>query len=211
MRKIKSSNENEMVHEFLKMEFNSDHRRESIESILKEMQISKDIIINGNIISEQENTLRAEILRRFRGWRDSKLFGNFPLSIEWVWTEFDREDILKIVYMDIHYWNEFSYFTGSPLEAAKYVLSGKPLYDKPTDGAIKGAQWLIEGNRFPPMIFLTDKSEERYIVLEGHNRMTAYGLVPVLFQNVSVLLGYCERRGISQWRHFPGEILRTSK
>ena len=199
MRKIKSSNEDEMVYEFLKTEINSDRYRESIESVLKEMQVNEDIIINGNTISEQENTLRAEILRRFRGWRDKELFENFPIKIEWVWTEFDRADILKIIYIEYSYWNELSFYTGSPLEAAKYVLSGKTLYDMPTDGAVKYAQWLINGNRFPPMIFLTDNSEQRYIILEGHCRMTAYGLVPVLFQDVSVLLGYCKREELDKW------------
>ena len=199
MRKIKSSNEDEMVYEFLKMEINSDRYRESIESVLKEMHVSEDIIINGSTISEQENILRSEILRRFRGWRNKELFENFPIKIEWVWTEFDRADILKIVYIEYSYWNELSFYTGSPLEAAKYVLSGNPLYDMPTDGAVKNAQWLINGNKFPPMIFLTDKSEQRYIILEGHGRMTAYGLVPVLFQDVSVLLGYCRREELDKW------------
>jgi len=199
MKKIKPSSENEMVYEFLKMEINSDRYREQIEDILNEMQVNRDIIINGNIISEQENALRAEILKRFRGWRDEELFENFPSNIEWVWTEFDREDILKIIYIEYSYWNELSNYTGSPLEAAKYVLSGKTLYDMPTDGAISDAQWLIDGNKFPPLIFLTDKSEERYIILEGHCRMTAYGLVPVLFENVSVLLGYCDSGELNRW------------
>lgn len=201
MRIIKPSNENEMVYEFLKMEINSDRFNENIEIILKEMQVNRDIIINGNINSEQENALRAEILGRFRGYRKhpDDVFGHFPSNIEWVWTEFDREDILKVIYMEYDYWNELSYYTGSPLEAAKYVLSGKPLYDMPTDGAIENAQWLIKGNKFPPLIFLTDRNEERYIVLEGHSRMTAYGLVPVLFQNVSVLLGYCDSEELNKW------------
>ena len=199
MRKIKPSSENEMVCEFLKMEIDSDRYRENIEAVLKEMRVSRDIITNGNIISEQENTLRAEILRRFRGWRNEELFENFPENIEWFWTEFDREDILKIIYIEYSYWNELSNYTGSPLEAAKYILSGRTLYDMPTDGAIEDAQWLIKGNKFPPLIFLTDKSEERYIILEGHCRMTAYGLVPVLFQNVSVLLGYCACEDLDKW------------
>ena len=78
MRKIKPSSENEMVCEFLKMEIDSDRYRENIEAVLKEMRVSRDIITNGNIISEQENTLRAEILGRFRGWRNAELFENFP-------------------------------------------------------------------------------------------------------------------------------------
>jgi hypothetical protein len=191
MHKIGKSNENEMVYEFLKMEITSDRFAEKIESILKEMDISKDIITDGNTISERENVLRAEILKRFRGYRSKELFENFPSKINWIWALFDREDISKILYIEYSYWNELSDYTGSPLEAAKTILSGKTIYGVSNDRSIEGAQRLKEGHRFPPLIFLTDESESRYIILEGHGRMTAYGLVPSLFQNVSVLLGYC--------------------
>jgi len=40
MRKIKPSNENEMVYEFLKMEISSDRYRERIETIVKRLQSS---------------------------------------------------------------------------------------------------------------------------------------------------------------------------
>ena len=199
MRKIKPSNENEMVYEFLKMEIDSDRYREQIKNILEELQIDGKIITNGNIMSAKENNLRAEILKRFRGWRNEELFENFPQNIEWVWTKFDREDMLKIKYIEYSYWNELSYYTGSPLEAAKYILSGKTLFGMETGGFIEDAKWLTEGNRFPPLIFLTDENESRYIVLEGHCRMTAYGLVPVLFQDLSVLLGYCGSDELEKW------------
>lgn len=103
MRKKKTSNENEMVYEFLKMEIDSDRYRDRIEDILAEMQVSRDIITNGSISSEQENALRTEILRRFRGWRNEELFENFPSKIDWVWTEFGKEDISKIFYIEYSY------------------------------------------------------------------------------------------------------------
>ena len=199
MRKIKPSNENEMVYEFLKMEISSDRYREQIESVLEKMRVNKSIITNGNIMSEQENALRIEILKRFRGYKDEELFENFPANIEWIWTEFEREDISKIIYIEYSYWNELSNYTGSPLEAAKTILSGKTVYDVPNDGAIEGAKKLMAGHKFPPLIFLTDENEKRYIILEGHGRMTAYGLVPDLFQNVSVLLGYCDNEDLDKW------------
>jgi len=199
MKKIKISSENEMVYEFLKMEIESDRYEEQIETVLNEMQISRDIITNGNIMSERENNLRAEILRRFRGWRDEELFENFPQKIEWVWTEFGKEDISKILYIEYSYWNEISNYTGSPLEAAKYILSGKPVFNMPTDHFIEASQELKNGITFPPMIFLTDESESRYIILEGHCRMTAYGLVPELFENIPVLLGYCKFEELNKW------------
>jgi hypothetical protein len=200
MRKIRPSNENEMVYEFLKMEIMSDRYVEQIESVLEELHIDRDIVTNGNIASEQENAIRAETLGRFRGYqKNEELFKNFPTKIDWIWTVFDKEDISKIIYIEYSYWNELSNYTGSPLEAAKTILSGKTVYDVPNENAIKAAQRLKEGYKFPPLIFLTDKSENRYIILEGHGRMTAYGLVSDLFQDVSVLLGYCDREELNKW------------
>lgn len=201
MRKIKPSNENEMVYEFLKMEIASDRHKEKIETILKEMQIDRAIIIDGNIMSEQENALRTEILGRFRGYRKNRnVFNRIPSNIEWVWSESDRGDILKTIYIEYDYWNELSYYTGSPLEAAKYILAGKSVFGTmPTAEYIEIAQQLIDGRKFSPLILLTDESEKRYIILEGHVRMTAYGLVPVLFQDVSVLLGYCDSEELNKW------------
>lgn len=199
MRKKKPSNENEMVYEFLKMEINSDRYKERIENILTKMQVSRYIITNGSIISEQENVLRAEILRRFRGWRNEELFKNFPSKIDWVWTEFGKDDISKIFYIEYSYWNELSNYTGSPLEAAKGILSGKTVFGEPTTDFIRIAQKLNEGRKFAPLIFLTDENESRYIILEGHVRMTAYGLAPEHFENISVLLGYCDCEELKQW------------
>ncbi len=200
MRKIRPSNENEMINEFLKMEITSVRYMEQIKSVLEELHIDRDIVINGNIASEQENAIRAEILGRYRGYKKNEyLFKNFPTKIDWIWTVFDNEDISKIIYIEYSYWNELSNYTGSPLEAAKTILSEKTVYDVPNDTAIKAAQKLKEGYKFPPLIFLTDKSENRYIILEGHGRMTAYGLVSDLFQDVSVLLGYCEQEELSNW------------
>lgn len=199
MRKKSLSNENEMIYEFLKMEIDSDRFTEKIEVVLKELHIDRNIITNGDIKSEQENVLRVDILKRFRGWRNEELFENFPTKIDWIWTVFNREDISKIIYINYSYWNELSNYTGSPLEAAKSILSGKTVYNVPNDRAIEGAQKLKEGCTFPPLIMLTDASESRYIILEGHGRMTAYGLVPELFQNISVLLGYCDSYELKQW------------
>jgi len=202
MRKIKQSNENEMVYEFLKSEMDSSRHKERIESILNDMQISNEVINNGDISSEQENVLRAEILGKFRGYKkhNEDMFGNFPSNINWFWVELDRADILKVIYTEYSYWNELSNYTGSPLEAAKFILTGKCVFGTmPTNHYIDIAQKLIEGHNFPPLILLTDKSEKQYFLLEGHVRMTAYSLVPVLFQKVSVLLGYCNSDELDKW------------
>jgi len=208
MKKIKASNENEMIYEFLKMELNSDRYGEQIETILKGLNLDRNIIINGNLESADENVMRAIILKRFRGYRDTALFKNFPEVVMWIWTSFDTEDINKIQYIKTKYWNELSNHTSSPLEAAKTILSSPPPYNETNDRYIKRAQEIKQGHVFPPLIFLTDCDEQRYIVLEGHVRVTAYALVPDLFQNVPVLLGYCDSESLCKWY---GEVPANAK
>lgn len=199
MKKISLSSEEEMVYEFLKMEIESDRYADRIEAIIKELHISRHIITDGDIKSEQENVERAKVLGRFRGYRNKEIFENFPAKINWVWTDFAKEDMVKIKYIEYSYWNELSYYTGSPVEAAKTILSGRTVYDVPNDGFFEAYKYIKEGYIFPPMIMLTDADESRYILLEGHKRMTAYAIEPDLFQNVSVLLGYCEQDALNRW------------
>ncbi|MCL2422138.1 MAG: hypothetical protein FWD03_09800, partial [Defluviitaleaceae bacterium] len=133
------------------------------------------------------------------GYRTKEIFENFPKNIQWVWAIFDPVDISKIIYIEYSYWNELSNYTGSPLEAAKTILSGKTIFDVPNDGFISGAEKLKTGHTFPPLICLTDENEQRFILLEGHGRMTSYGLVPHLFQDVSALLGCCDSKALDRW------------
>ena len=48
MKIIRESNEDEMILEFLKGELNSNRFNEQLNEVLKELNISKDIIENGN-------------------------------------------------------------------------------------------------------------------------------------------------------------------
>lgn len=199
MRILRPSDENEMVYEFLKMELDSDRFSEEIQSVLHELNLDRTLIDNGDINSDAENEQRKKVLGQFRGYRDSKIFERFPSRIDWVWTSFDNEDISKIIYIEYSYWNELSDYTGFPLEAAKTISAGKTIYGIPNDRALSGARKIRDGHTFPPMIFLTDSSQQRYIILEGHSRMTVYGLVPEMFRNVSVLLGYCDSDELNNW------------
>lgn len=199
MRIIKPSSEAEMILEFLKMELNSERYKGRIEDALKELNIESSIIAAGSIESEQENVIRADVLKKFRGWPDKEIFENFPVQVDWYWTEFENKDLPKIRYIEYSYWNELSNYTGSPLEAAKTIRSGRTVFDVPNDNALKGMEGLKDGLSFPPMIFLTDRHEKRYIILEGHSRMTVYGLVPDLFQNVPVMLGFCKSGELKKW------------
>jgi len=105
----------------------------------------------------------------------------------------------RIRYINYSYWNELSNYTGSPLEAVATIKEGRTVYGVSNEAFLKGAEELAKGIKFPPLILLTDESEQRYIILEGHARMTAYALAPDSFQDISVLLGYCKREELDEW------------
>ena len=200
MKIIKLSDENEMIYEFLKMEMASERYTEKINSALKQFNLSESILQNGNISSEEENNHRKNVLGIFRGYnKNSGLFENFPSEIKWIWSKFSRQDLPKIKYINYSYWNELSCYTGSPLTAVKTILSGKTIYDVPNDGFHNAAEGLKNGKTFPPLIILTDSNENDFIILEGHVRITAYAMAPDFFEDISVILGYCNAEELNTW------------
>ncbi|MCL2284740.1 MAG: hypothetical protein FWC32_00070 [Firmicutes bacterium] len=200
MKIIRQSCENEMVYEFLKMEIASSRYSGEIKAVLDELGIPVEVITDGSVLSAEENTARAEVLNRFRGYgRNDELFTNYPSTVNWVWASFGIDDMDKIIYIEYSYWNELSDYTGSPVEAAKTIRAGKTIYDVPNDGFIKAEESLKNGTVFPPLIFLTEETESRYILLEGHLRMTAYALQPEFFQDITALVGFCSSQKLDKW------------
>jgi len=194
------STEAEMVLQFLKMELTSPRFSQNLKNILATTQTDKKIITHGNLASPQENHTRAEILSIFRGYnRNAEIFENFPPAICWHWAIFNKNDLQKIIYIEYSYWNEISNYTGSPIEAASTIRSGKIIFDVPNDRFLAAAQQLREGNRFPPLIFLTCPNQARFIILEGHLRMTAYALELDYFVDIPVLLGQCSSQALNAW------------
>jgi hypothetical protein len=127
------------------------------------------------------------------------LFDHFPTDVQWSWTRFGRQDLEQIRYINYSYWNELSKGTGSPLDAARTIRSGVTIFNVPNDGFWQAYQWLKSGKPFPPLIMVTDHDAGIFTILEGHLRMTAYGLAPDRFRNVTVLLGTCQKGKLIKW------------
>ena len=200
MRFVKPSSEDEMVYEFLKMEFSSGRYREQIQRILAELRVPERIVTHGDIASAHENALRSDALRLFRGYRENRdIFHHFPAAIDWSWMLFGADEFDRMLYMEYSYWNELSNYTGSPREAGQTVLSGRTVFGVSNDNFHALHSKLRAGGTFPPLICLTDAEESRYILLEGHARCTGYALEPALFRRVSVLLGRVTREQLYHW------------
>jgi len=194
---IRTSNENEVILEFLKGELDSRRFNEKLQNVLNKLNLNSDIIAKGDISIDNQNLLRKKIMKLFRGYPNEELFERFPQNIEWKFVKFEQEDIDKIYYINYDYWNELSNNTSKPCEAAKNIRSGIEIYEVSNQPFINGEK-LLEFCDFHPIVILTC-NEEKYLIIEGHSRMTIYGLNPSKFVGTSGFMGICSEQEMQHY------------
>jgi len=211
MNLIRKTNEAEMIFEFLKGELNSKRFNENLNNTINELGLDSNIILNGNINDDQENIDRLKIMKKFRGYPDEELFERFPKIEEWKYLELNEKDIDNIYYIDYDYWNELSNGTSKPVEAAKVIKSGKEIYEVSNQPFLDGIEY-NKINKFPPVILITC-NDEKYLIIEGHSRMTVYGFNPSKLNGTYAYVGYTTEEEMKKYdqRMLTGEEVKTRK
>ena len=211
MKLIRKTNEAEMILEFLKGELNSKRFNEDLNNAINELGLYSSIILNGNIEDEQENNDRLKIMKKFRGYPDEELFERFPNIEEWKFLELNESDIDNIYYIDYDYWNELSNGTSKPVEAAKVIKSGKEIYEVSNQPFLDGVEY-NKTNKFPPVILITCNNE-KYLIIEGHSRMTVYGFNSNKLNGTYAYVGYTTEEEMKKYdpRMLTGEEVKTRK
>ena len=74
MKIVRNSNEDEMILEFLKGEYNSKRFNNDLINAINKLNLDSKIILEGNLLSNEENKSRKEIMGLFRGYPDKELF-----------------------------------------------------------------------------------------------------------------------------------------
>ena len=197
---LRSSCEDEMLLEFLAMEFYSERFGQDLRDILAETNADESLILRGDYHNAAENTLRRSIMGKFRGYgKDDGVFERFPKNIRWIWARMQQEDFSKVRYITYSYWDMLSNYTGSPIEAGQAVLNGKIVFDVPNTRFWNTLEALQNSVVFPALILLCNAQEELFYILEGHLRATAYGMAPELFRDVPAIVGYCDAQQLLSW------------
>ena len=211
MKLIKNTNESEMILEFLKGELNSNRFNNDLNKVLNKLNIDCNIITNGNILNLEENKLRLKIMKEYRGFPDKELFERFPKVIDWKYVSLSEEDLDNIYYIDYDYWNLLSNNTSRPSEAVKVIKNGIEVYDISNQPFLDGVEYL-KNNTFPPLILLTC-NDEKYLIIEGHSRMTIYAFIPNKLNGTYAYIGYCSEDEMKEYdiRMLKGEPVRSRK
>ena len=199
MELLRESSEDEMILEFLKAESTSSRFCEQLTESMKRLGYEEKLITVADLSSETENGKRKQLLGEFRGYgEDRELFERFPMVSEWTLCKFSGTDLENIRYIDYSYWNELSEGTHKPLSAAETIRKGVRIYGVSNEGFLQAAEYVKNGGIFPKLFFLT-ADYENFVIVEGHQRMTAYALVPEYFRDVEVIVGKCSEEEMKKW------------
>jgi len=197
MKKIRDSSEDEMVLTFLQEEIESERFKDGIYDALSKLNLDETLIRNANLLDNEENKLRKQVLGIFRGYPDKEIFENYPKIIKWEFVKFEAEDLDHIYYIDYDYWNELSKNTSKPTVAAQTVFEGIEIFDVPNNQFFDAQKFLLH-NDFPPVIAYTC-GNGNFLLLEGHKRMTAYAMTPSRFPGSKGLIGFCSHEGVENY------------
>lgn len=199
MKRLRSSSEAEMVGAFLKAEYLSERFSERVKEAMTKWSVGPGIILKPDYENAEENGLRKCLLGEHRGYGQSRdMFAHFPSEIEWSLCSFDTEDLPHIRYIEYSYWNELSEGTHLPVMAVDHIRKGITVFDVPNDGFLRAEEHIRRGGSFANMIFLTADFQS-FVILEGHQRMTAYALAPDFFRQIEVFVGRCSREELADW------------
>lgn len=192
MKVIRDAKESEMILEFLKGEYESKRFHNDIADVLLKTNNDKNVIVNGDAKNPEENKKRLQIMKEFRGYPNKELFERFPKNIDWKYAQLETADIDRIYYIDYSYWNELSNGTSKPTEAVKTIKGGKEIFGVPNGPFLEGAEY-VKNHSFPPIILLSC-NDEKYLIIEGHSRMTVYAFEPERLNGTFAFVGYTSEK-----------------
>ncbi len=176
MKLVEPVTEHEMVALFLQTEIRSARYRDKILSLLDRDGKDASVVETPDLQDVAANTYRSQLLGDFRGYgQQRELFESFPEEVTWYRAVLNKEEWLRVRYIDYSYWNELSGGSRLPSDAADNIRAGLVVYDVPNEGFWKAARAAEQGAVFPELI-LVGASPSSLIVLEGHVRLTAYFL-----------------------------------
>lgn len=191
MKIIKKISENNMILEFLKAELKSERFDKHVINALKRVSSNEKLILDANLNNSEENILRKNVLRIYRGFDDKLLFDNFPRKIEWYEATLNEKDFEKIRYINYDYWKELSGGTRNVKDSSKTINANIEIYNQSNNTYKEIAKEIKNGKKLPKVILVSKSKKDNPIVLEGHSRLTATGLLePELRKKIEAIIGF---------------------
>ena len=195
MRHIEGITEDEMIAVFLRAEAASQRHSGELRDAMTSVGVAADVVERPYISDADQNAARRALLTATREYGTRRgLFDGFPADVAWTRVGLTPREVLGVRYIDYDYWVDLSAGSRLPADAAATIRAGRTIFGESNQGFLDAAAALRQGETFPELILVAADVDARPVVLEGHLRLTAYGLVPdTLPPETTVLLGLSPR------------------
>lgn len=106
----------------------------------------------------------------------------------------------EVLYIDYDYWVELTNGSRFPKDAVKRIRENNRVYNVPFDNFIEASEAFAKSKQFDDEIIVVTNLQ-RFVVLEGHLRMTVYALnSDILPDRIPIILGISEE--MDKWTSF---------
>jgi hypothetical protein len=174
MIELGQARECEVILAFLTAEAESPGYSETIRSLLEQIGVSREKLIDDpNLDSDCCNALRGIVLDGYRGYmRRRNLFLGFPKPVDWRRVQLEPDDFNRLRYVAKEpSWEKCSQGTRLPQRVVERIARGElPDLQK----KIAGIQENLRRGKLFPEIIAAEGEKGDLILIEGHSRATAY-------------------------------------
>ena len=198
MIELGSATADDMVLAFLQAEIESPRFSIYLKPLLASFDLDRATLIDNGLLNDSEqNRLRAELLKGYRGYPDKVLFRGFPADVRWRLIQVERDELADFKYAKEPSLIAVSGESRKVADGAKRFEAGKaPDYFSERVSGVAGR--VKNGERFPDLIAVAADNEPPVLV-EGHTRATAYVHTKPAHP-IMVLIGSSPT--IKQWHFF---------
>jgi hypothetical protein len=194
IRLLHRISEDEMIATFLRAELDSDRWGPKLRDLLARNGRDEACLRAPDLGSVDENRYRRSLLEEHRAYeRRDGLFGGFPPDVQWHRAALTPDEVLGILYINWDWWLRATEGTRRPADAARSIRAGE------IPGVTVAEHEAVATTE--PLIVVTTPALERFVVLEGHARLTALALFPERIPpELEVLLGISDE--MAGWSEF---------
>jgi len=199
LRHIKDITEDEVIACYLRAELASERHGPPLREAMARTGIAAQVVTTPDTTASDENCARRALLTATREYDPrSGLFDGFPRDVSWSRVGLKPRQVLSVRYIDYDYWIKLSAGSRRPTDAAATIRAGRTVFGESNQGFLDAAASLRQGVTFPELILVATAADAPPVVLEGHLRLTAYGLVPdTLAPETTAMLGVSP--AMSEW------------
>jgi hypothetical protein len=182
MQLLASITEDDMVLAFLQAELNSSRFRHLVMGSLEKNGCAERLITHPDMCDQRELELRRRVLD-YRGYASRQgAFYNFPTDVVWARAELTSDELGRVRFARMKFWDNLSEGTRSPAVAAETVRlrRGWDRFNQWDLACIEAMRVIAhgydDGQTVPPVILLGTVPDGDLVIFEGYTRVTAWFL-----------------------------------